>query len=448
MAATSPEKPTVLVVGAGITGLSAAWLLARAGYPVEVHDAAPEAGGLLAPVQFRGLPCDRGSHRIHPESHPLLRELTSDAGWIEQPRRGRLVLGGRQMAYPPQVGDFLKGLGARTAAHMGINFLTRPGALAGFKRWEEDRKTIDEDVGFESFVTGRVGRRAYTQFYAPYVEKVWGLHPNDISQTVAKARISTASPLTTLSKAIKPGPVPDRVFLYPRGGMVELVEFFQTGLTLADVPIHYDSPMGAAEIQSWPGPVLYSGHLSDLVDQPSLQHRGLYLIHIAVPKGSVGQTDTFYLPEREFWFGRVSQPARFSDELADDECDVLCLEIPEGRWGTDHDFSADITTIQQQLVHAGIIPSRVDIGEMKQTFVPRVYPMYKRNWTQDWSEALRQAAEMGQVFPIGRQGLFLHCNIDQCVYIADEAVRHLTMGGTATQWIPKAKGFLDLRVRD
>ena len=99
-------------------------------------------------------------------------------------------------------------------------------------------------------------------------------------------------------------------------------------------------------------------------------------------------------------------------------------------------------------MHAGIIPSRVDIGEMKQTFVPRVYPMYKRNWTQDWSEALRQAAEMGQVFPIGRQGLFLHCNIDQCVYIADEAVRHLTMGGTATQWIPKAKGFLDLRVRD
>ena len=38
----------VLVVGSGITGLSAAWLLARAGRRVEIRDAASEPGGLLA----------------------------------------------------------------------------------------------------------------------------------------------------------------------------------------------------------------------------------------------------------------------------------------------------------------------------------------------------------------------------------------------------------------
>ncbi len=104
----SKESP-VLVVGAGITGLSAAWMLRRAGYSVEVRDKAADAGGLLAPVEFRGLPCDRGSHRIHPQAHPLLLELTQSANWERRPRRGVLVLGGRHMAYPLQLGDFLRG---------------------------------------------------------------------------------------------------------------------------------------------------------------------------------------------------------------------------------------------------------------------------------------------------------------------------------------------------
>ena len=56
-----PTSQPILVVGAGITGLSAAWLLCRAGYSVTVREAAPDPGGLLAPVPFRGLPCDDGA---------------------------------------------------------------------------------------------------------------------------------------------------------------------------------------------------------------------------------------------------------------------------------------------------------------------------------------------------------------------------------------------------
>jgi UDP-galactopyranose mutase len=438
----------ILVVGAGITGLSAAWLLQRAGFPVEIREAGPHPGGLLSPVSFRGVPCDRGSHRIHPTAHPLLREITSDAGWRERPRRGRLVLGGQQMTYPLQVGDFLRGLGGRTAAHMGLNFLTRPGARAGFRRWEEDRRQVNEDIGFEAFVTQRVGRRAYQQFYAPYVEKVWGLSPDSISQTVAKARISTASPLTTLKKALKPSAPADAVFLYPAGGMAELVDYLLTGLEVADVPIHYDTHVDTASLKEWGGPVFYSGHLSDIAPQHTLGHRGLYLIHIALPKGTVGDTDTFYLPEADYWFGRVSQPERFSDDLADDDADLLCIEIPEGRWGPDENFLDRLDDIQGQLVAAGIISAGTPIIDAMQTFLPRVYPMYRRGWTDTWQSALQDVAAIGNVFPIGRQGLYLHCNIDQCVHIADEALTHLQRGGSASQWIATVDRFLELRVRD
>ena len=438
----------VLVVGAGITGLSAAWLLCRAGFEVTVREAAADPGGLLAPVPFRGLPCDRGSHRIHPAAHPLLLALTESANWKTQPRRGKLVLGGQQMAYPLQMVDFLKGLGAKTAAHMAATFVVKPSARRGMRQWESDRAEVDEDIGFEAFVTSRVGRRAYEQFYAPYVEKVWGMHPSEISQTVAKARVSTASPLSTIKKALRPGERQDAHFLYPSGGMAELVDFFLTGLMTAGVEVEFAAPVTREDIERCAGPVLFSGHLSHLAPNHGLEHRGLFILHIALPKGSVGDTDTFYLPEARFSFGRVSQPARFSGDFSDPDVDVLCAEIPQGRHSADVDFTEQTDHIRNQLVDAGIIGARVEIIEVQQTFCPRVYPVYTRGWLKRWRSALAEVAEMGSVFPIGRQGLFLHCNVDQCVHIADEAVQHVIAGGGADSWAKKAEQFLALRVRD
>ena len=447
MAGVQPQSP-VLVVGAGITGLSAAWLLTQAGISVEIKDAAPEPGGLLAPVDFRGLPCDRGSHRIHPTAHPLLGELTRDAGWLKRPRRGQLVLDRTHMRYPLQIGDFLRGLGPKTALHMGANFMVRPGARRGFRAWEEDRQDTSDDIGFEAFVTQRVGRRAYKQFYAPYVEKVWGLHPAEISQTVAKARISTASPLSTLKKALRPSESKDAHFLYPSGGMTALVDYLLTRLDVAGIKIQYDTQVTADDLKDWPGAVLFSGHLSALAPDHGLSHRGLYLMHVAVPSGTIGPTDTFYLPEADYWFGRVSQPARFSEEMQDPDVDILCIEIPEGRWGPDMDFCRERDTIEAQLQHAGILPPGQGIQDIQQTFEPRVYPMYTLGWLDRWRAALDEVSSLGSIFPIGRQGLYLHCNIDHCVHIADECVRHITGGGTPQAWAQHVSRFLDLRVRD
>ena len=191
-----PDNPVVssqevVVVGAGIGGLAAAVLAARSGLKVEVIEAQPHPGGLLAPVDFGGLPCDRGSHRVHPNAHPLLKELTEDAGWTLKPRNGRLVFGGRLLPYPPTPARFLQGLGFGAAAQMALGWLTRPGALRRTLDWEVSRMDAQSDQGFESFVRARVGGPAYELFYRPYAVKVWGGDPAMLSQSVAKQRVST-----------------------------------------------------------------------------------------------------------------------------------------------------------------------------------------------------------------------------------------------------------------
>lgn len=449
------ERPdSVLVAGAGITGLSAALLLARRGIDVEIWEAGEEPGGILSPVDFQGLECDRGSHRVHPESHPLLRELTSEEDWEERPRNGKLVLNGRHIPYPIDPISFLRGLGWSAAVDMGMGWLTRPGVFERFLNWEEARQeTPVDDKGFERFVVERVGESAYRRFYRPYVEKVWGEDPSDISQSVAKQRVSTSNPLKSILKSLG---FEDETFLYPRSGMAGLTDTLVDQLEREGIEIEYGrrydpQQHGTDEGAAPPGhdAVVYTGYLPDLVPDTDLEHRGLYLLHLALPEEAVdGSIDTWYIPEPDYWFGRVSQPENFSPDLAREAESILCVEIPEGRWGRDVDFTDRLDELLEQLGDAGIVDSGTDLLDSRQTFLPRVYPRYFRNWYDEWEETLETVREMGQVVPVGRQGLFLHCNMDHCVSIASDAVEHLATGRPAETWFERCPDYLDLRVRD
>ena len=437
-----------LVVGAGISGLSAAVFLAQAGKSVELWEQKTESGGLLAPIRFQGVPCDRGSHRVHPESHPLLRELTDAENWLRQPRNGMLLLGGRQVPYPPSPISFLRGIGIYAAAHMGVGFLTRPARRRSFRNWEEQRGQVSSlDIGFEEFVIARVGRPAYERFYRPYVEKVWGIDPRNISQSVAKQRVSTANPLQTFRRALRGSKNQDQSFLYPKNGLAAMLAALREKACSLGVTIKEGAAFNRTEDHSQYNRIFYSGHLGDLVPDSQLSHRGLYIIHLAFPKGYVADNDTWYAPEKRFWFGRVSQPEKFSPVLKFANHDILCVEIPEGRWGAEHNFLEAVTELTEQLHQAGIIQAPVSASFKEQTWLPRVYPMYQKGWFKEWQKTMDQLCKK-QLIPVGRQGLFLHCNMDHCVHISWEAVQHHLNGKSPAEWGQRCSEFLDLRVRD
>ncbi|MBK6528685.1 MAG: hypothetical protein IPF99_03615 [Deltaproteobacteria bacterium] len=65
-----------------------------------------------------------------------------------------------------------------------------------------------------------------------------------------------------------------------------------------------------------------------------------------------------------------------------------------------------------------------------------------------WSEAMASVASLGNVYMAGRQGLFLHCNIDHAVAIALAAAEHLSDGVAVERWVESASRWLDVKVRD
>jgi len=442
MASQSPPSrvEATTVVGAGIAGLSAALILARSGHDVQIIEESKQAGGMLAPIIHDGLPLDRGSHRVHPQAHPLLIELTREAQWQSKKRAGTLVLNGRHLSYPLNPISFIRGLGVRTTTSMGFGWLKRPRDFRRTLRWEEDRTLIEKDEGFEPFVIRRVGEAAYRNFYEPYARKVWGVEPGELSQTVAKQRVSSSNPLQSILRKT------EQHFLYPAQGMASLIDLMRTKLEEAGTT--FITGQSYKKIAAEKGAVFYTGHLSDMVPDCTLHHRGLYLLHLTVPKEELGPTDTWYTPETKYWFGRVSQPALFSEALTNEKERVLCVEIPEGKWGAEKDFTAHIDVVMDQLHEARITQNKVLPSQVQQTFLPRVYPMYLRGWEKEQRRALKYIASKGPTYPCGRQGLFLHCNMDHAVATAAAAVEHWKSGGDSSSWAQRCQEFSDFRVRD
>lgn len=484
----SPDRPRTLIVGAGVSGLCVATFLARRGHDVEVWESEAQPGGLLQPVRFRDVACDRGSHRVHADALPLLRQAAPELTWAERPRRGRLVFSGgdgghcRQVPYPLRLGGFLHGLGPTQALRFALGFLRRDASLRKYIDWERDRTramaaTDDtgdaggdaataDDPGFAHFVQERVGRAAYDAFYRPYVEKVWGLPADQISKSVAKKRVSTARPLQVLRGALLPRlplwrattqPRESGTFLYPPQGTGALVDALRAQAAALGIPIHLGR---AYRGDSDHTRVVYTGHISDLLQNEgpaaTLSHRGLYLLYLALPTPTLGAVDTFYVPGDDLWFGRVSLPLNFSPQLAVRGETILCVEIPEGRWGPGQDFTQPdlLRQVLAQLVRAGILPGarrQSPIGRplaAQQLFLPRIYPLYRRGWVGRWQHAMRQIAAHGKIYPAGRQGLFLHCNIDHCVQIAHDLAERLLAGRSAADWVAHSEQYLDVRVRD
>jgi len=146
---------TAVVVGGGITGLSAARLLAMAGFDVIVLEAAQRWGGKLSPLLLNGVRLDAGAESIlarRPEGLDLVADLGL-ADQVVQPSAAqpRLYIGGRLHALPASL------LGVPTEPSQLASLLSDQALRFLKSEPERPAPAFDHDLAIGRFVDERLG---------------------------------------------------------------------------------------------------------------------------------------------------------------------------------------------------------------------------------------------------------------------------------------------------
>ena len=113
----------VLVIGAGPAGLTASYLLTKAGKRVTVIERDPSlVGGISRTVNYKGFLFDIGGHRFFSKSKEVVdlwKELLPD-DFIERPRMSRIYYRGKFYSYPLRAFEALWNLGLLRSALPGV----------------------------------------------------------------------------------------------------------------------------------------------------------------------------------------------------------------------------------------------------------------------------------------------------------------------------------------
>src|SRR6266705_1200226 len=131
---------TVLVLGGGPAGLTAAYLLAKAGRPVVVLEAEEQVGGLAKTVEIDGYRFDLGGHRFFTKSlevDMLWHEILGEE-FLLRPRMSRIFWNNRYLDYPLRGPDVIRKLGPVELTRCVASYLVAAARPKGTEESLED----------------------------------------------------------------------------------------------------------------------------------------------------------------------------------------------------------------------------------------------------------------------------------------------------------------------
>jgi len=193
---------SVVVVGGGLAGLSAAWRLSQAGHDVALLEAEPVAGGRMraephpGPDGAGGFVLDRGAQFVS-SAYPSLQRLIDALGLRERVRplrrtRNAILRGGR--LHPADAGSPLAML---RSPLLGVTAKLRLSRLladawrhrASIDPWRPERAAELDDEDMESWLRTTVGDEAFDYLIAPGFSSTFDSDPEHLSKVFALGAI-------------------------------------------------------------------------------------------------------------------------------------------------------------------------------------------------------------------------------------------------------------------
>ena len=454
------SSPSVVVLGAGPAGLTAAYELAKAGVTSTVLERDDTVGGLARTAEYKGYRFDIGGHRFFTKVtavEELWIEILGD-DLLTRPRLSRIYYKGKLFSYPLKPFNALFGL--------GIFETTRCVASYGWARLFPRRPEED----FATWVSNRFGKRLFEVFFKTYTEKVWGIPCSQIQAEWAAQRIKGLSLMTALKNALigdRSASKQDAVktlineFLYPRHGpgmMWEKTQKLVEGMgsrVLMEQPVNRVRwSEGRVDAVEAGGQTYEAEHfissvaIRDLIESfeppppqnvtaaaQRLQYRDFLTVALMVRAESLFPDNWIYIHEPGVKLGRLQNFKNWSPEMVPDPAmtglglEYFCSEGDE-LWSLPDEELVELG--KREIVQLGFTQAG-DITDGTVVRVKKAYPVYDRDYAPALEEIREFLATLPNLQLVGRNGMHRYNNQDHSMLTAMLAARNI-LGAKHDLW--------------
>jgi protoporphyrinogen oxidase len=445
------DKQTI-ILGGGLAGLSAGYVLSKAKLPVMVIEGGREVGGLSRTIRHGDYRFDLGGHRFHTknkETEQFVKDILK-GDYLTVNRKSKIFMKNKFFNYPLKPSNALLGMGIPTTIK----------AVADYGK-EKVKKVFRDpkNISLEDWVVAHFGRTMFTLYFKEYSEKVWGIECSRISEEWVSQRIKGLSLGVAIKNAFKFGgrnvsTLVDE-FIYPPHGIGQIPDNLSKAISENNQVItgtkinrvcHNGSEItkiftkksnliagieGSEFISSIPITnlikMLDPAPPEDILEAVSqLKYRDIVIVTIMLDRARVTDLTWIYLPEQSMPLGRIHEPKNWSPHMAPEGkthivAEYFCFK-GDNIWNSSDEELTTITVTQLEklgLIHKHEVIDKCIVRTSK------AYPLFEVGYLNYYSKILRYLGNFRNLHITGRTGMFKYYNMDRAIESGIEAAENV-----------------------
>ena len=433
---------TVVILGAGITGLSVGQTLSSSGLKVFIIERADKVGGIIKGFKVGQYTFDHGPHAILTRNKAAFEQfkrlIKNDLISIGE-RKAGIYFKGRHYGYPLKPIAIFK--------HSSPFLIVK--ILSSFLYYNIKRIiSKPNEMAFDEYLTNYFGKELYNRFFKNYTKKVWNVEPSTLAASFAAERIQKitfAGFFKEIMRKILPkkkaNEFSENIMYYPRHGVGQIPELLEKEIkknkgiillnsTVTKINLDNDRVKSVEFVRNGNKKTIEGDYFVSTIPitllvkalnpKPSkevldatnrLKYKKIKFMFLVVKKQKVFNEHWVYFHDDDNVFYRIFDTSAFSTTL-----------MPKGKTGLIIELSTKNKKSNKQLFEETVkglekykLVKRDEVEAHYFDEVEHGYPIYSLRYKEDLSIIFNEAYKIKNLIIAGRQGLFRYLDMDHCI---------------------------------
>jgi len=439
------QKKHVIILGAGIAGLTAGWRLCQAGMQVTILEKDAIVGGLSKTVSYKKFLFDYSAHRFNSNNREVVSRFKKMVG-SHLVRRKKITYirhWGKFLQYPPRVIELVQAMPKLLLIQASLEF---------FVTFLVNLVYSAPKKSFADWTRGYFGKTLSYNLNEKYAEKIWKRPADQLSSDWASTRVGSFKLKDFLLAALFPshykkvysGSDPDTDFFYycdngigyfPKQMAKEIERLKGVVMTNTTVTklervngqylVSYTSSEGEKKvvgdivISSIPLPFLCKLFIRNIPEEiakavAGLKYLNVLVVNILLNRKKVNDASWVYFPDKNIVFNYLVEFRNWSKKMSPFgktslSANITCMEGDETWKKNDEEL---IKRVIDDMIKIG----QIERKDFKGGFISRVpfaYPIYDLEYRKKLVKIKEHFMSIKDFYIVGRTGAFNYSNADK-----------------------------------